>query len=195
MATNAPAAPAEPDSAAPQDQAPKKKFSLSGKKVKILALLLVVMGAQTAVVYLILPAPTNGAAESAGHDAEHGEASSSGHGDGHLAGRGGTEEVEISDFSSSVSANSGGSIIFVTFRLFATVPSSSRADFEKYITQSHKARVHQAVVKVIRMSSMDDLNDPQLDVFKRNLRTEINNVLPQRYVNEVVISEFRTMEQ
>ncbi len=101
----------------------------------------------------------------------------------------------VSDFSSSVSTNGGGTIFFVTFKLYAIIPSSSSADFTKVINESHKARVNQAVVKVVRMSSMEDLNDPHLEVFKRNLRSEINNILPQRFVEEVIISEFRTMEQ
>ena len=34
------------------------------------------------------------------------------------------------------------------------------------------------------------MRDPQLDLFKRNLKTEINNVLPERYVQEIIVFEF-----
>ena len=196
MATSAPAETTHPAAGAESQPAPKKKFDLNSKNVKILALLLVVMGAQTAVVYLILPSPSDG-----GHDAAvehegdgHGDAHGSGHG-GHGGSHGDTEEVEIADFSSTVSTNGGGTIFFVTFKLSATVAKSIREEFVTLVTLSHKARVNEAVVKVIRKSSMEDLNDAELDVFRRNLRSEINNILPQRYLDEVIISEFRTMEQ
>ena len=194
MATNAPAEAANPAAGAESESAPKKKkFDLSSKKVKIMALLLVVMGAQTAVVYLILPSPSD-----AGHDAaaEHeGGGHGNAHGGGHGGSRGDTAEVDIADFSSTVSTNGGGTIFFVTFKLSATVAESVREEFVTLVTQSHKARVNEAVVKVIRKSSMEDLNDPELDTFRRNLRSEINNILPQRYLDEVIIGEFRTMEQ
>lgn len=176
------------------EQAPAKKFSLGSKKVKIGALLLVVMLVQTAVVYLVLPRPTSGA-----HDEEADEHAAGSNSHGHGGGHGGKStgaagEVLIGDFSSSVTA-SGGTIMFVTFELHAVVSGSQRDEFATLVNDTYKARVQQSVVKVIRMASMDELNDPQLDVLKRNLRTEINNVLPQRFVNEVIISEFRTMEQ
>lgn len=191
-------APADPAGAPHEggEQAPAKKFSLGSKKVKIAALLLVVMGVQTAVVYLVLPRPTSGAQEEEGDEhAAHG-GDSHGHGDSHGGhGKGGAAgEVFIADFSSSVTA-SGGTIMFVTFTLHAVISSSSKDEFSTLVSDTYKARVQQSVVKVIRMSSMDELNDPNLDVLKRNLKTEINNVLPQRFVNEVIISEFRTMEQ
>ena len=59
----------------------------------------------------------------------------------------------------------------------------------------YKARIKQAVVKVVRRSSIEDLRDPQLDLFKRNLKTEINNVLPERYVQEIIVADIRTMQQ
>lgn len=196
MSADAHAAPAEAAAVEGGEKAPAKKFSLSSKKVKIGALLLVVMCVQTAVVYLVLPRPTSGAHEEGDEHAE--AADGHGHDDGHGAGshghNGTAEEVFIADFSSSVTA-SGGTIMFVTFKLYAVVAKSSSQEFSGLVTETFKARVQQSVVKVIRMSSMDELNDPQLDVLKRNLKTEVNNVLPQRFVNEVIINEFRTMEQ
>jgi hypothetical protein len=149
--------------------------------------------------FLIIPSPSSGAHESGGehatggHDDSHGD--DGGHGGGHGSEHGGGGEVFVTEVSTSVSTNGGGTIFFVMFKLDAIVSASSKDTFSELITASHKARVKQAIVKVVRMSSMEDLNDPQLDVFKRNLRSEINNILPQRFIEEVIISDFRTMEQ
>ena len=67
--------------------------------------------------------------------------------------------------------------------------------FETAANQHHNARVRQAVLKVARSASLEDLNDPNLTTIKRQLREEINKVLRKSYVTEVVISDFKTMEQ
>ena len=56
-------------------------------------------------------------------------------------------------------------------------------------------RVRQAVVKVARSSNREDLEDPNLSTMKRLIREEINKVLRKSFIIEVVISDFRTMEQ
>lgn len=103
-------------------------------------------------------------------------------------------EVEIGNFSSSIELDDG-ILWFVSFRLHAMVNSSAKTHLTEAVNESYKARVKQAVMKVLRMSSIADLRDPQLDLLKRNLKTEVNNVLPSRYIQEIIVSEIRTMQQ
>ncbi len=104
-------------------------------------------------------------------------------------------EVEIDTFSISNSLAAPGSVIHVSFKLVATVASGQETAFGELVTQGKQARVRQAVIKVARSASLEDLQDPDLNVFKRQIKEEINKVLQKSYVNDVIVSTFRTMEQ
>lgn len=167
---------------------PSRKFGFGGKKFKILALLLVVMSAQAAAMYLLLPQPTAETAQGEGGigpDAGRNDASES---------EFDTVEIKIDSFNSTNSNSPDGGSIHVSFVLYATVASDVQFVFNDAIS-SHKARVSQAIIKVIRMSSREDLRDPELNVVKRRIKEGVNKVLRKSYIKEVVISEFKTMEQ
>jgi flagellar basal body-associated protein FliL len=104
-------------------------------------------------------------------------------------------EVTVDSFSTTNSRAAPGSVIHLTFKLTAVVAAGQDIAFENAANQHHNARVRQAVLKVARSASLEDLNDPNLTTIKRQLREEINKVLRKSYVNEVVISDFKTMEQ
>lgn len=168
--------------------APSRTFGFGGKKFKILALLLVVMSAQAAAMYLLLPQPTTELAQ--GEDGV-----GSGLGQNHTSeSEFDTVEVKIDTFNSTNSNSPDGGSIHVTFVLYATVASDVQRVFSDAIS-SHRARVSQAIIKVIRMSSREDLRDPELNVVKRRIKEGVNKVLRKSYIKEVVISEFKTMEQ
>jgi hypothetical protein len=59
----------------------------------------------------------------------------------------------------------------------------------------HTARIRQAVNKIVRSSSLEELNDPSLGTIKRLTREEINRLLRKSYVSEVVITDVRIIEQ
>jgi|HubBroStandDraft_6_1064221.scaffolds.fasta_scaffold23226_3 flagellar basal body-associated protein FliL len=170
---------------APAAEAPKKK-RFGGKRVKIAIIVVVVMALQAVAAALLLPrgqaTPAAGQAAEAGHEETHAEKAES------------LEEAEIGNFSVSIEENSG--ILWnVSFKLFAAVSEKAKNEFADAVGERYKARVKQAVVKVVRRSSIEDLRDPQLDLFKRNLKTEINNTLPERYVQEIIVADIRTMQQ
>jgi flagellar basal body-associated protein FliL len=104
-------------------------------------------------------------------------------------------EVEIDTFSVSNSVAAPGSVIHVSFKLVATVARGQETTFGELVTIGKQARVRQAVIKVARSASLEDLQDPELNVFKRQIKEEINKVLQKSYVNDVIVSTFRTMEQ
>jgi flagellar basal body-associated protein FliL len=177
-------APAAEQPAAPA--APKKKL-FSSRRLIIAGAVLGMMSVLAVVAMLLLPK---------GSSAPNGEAAEGAHPATAAGGEKaeGLSEVEIGQFSVSVEFEDG--IVWnVSFKLFAGINPQQRAEAEACFTESHKARVRQAVVKVVRMSNIKDIRDPELDLLKRNLKAEINNTLPQRYVQQVIVSEIRTMQQ
>jgi flagellar basal body-associated protein FliL len=106
-----------------------------------------------------------------------------------------TVEVEIDSFSASNSLAAPGSVIHIHFNLVATVAEGQETTFAELVSNGKQARVRQAVIKVTRSASLEDLQDPELNVFKRQIKEEINKVLHKSYINDVIISSFRTMEQ
>jgi flagellar basal body-associated protein FliL len=180
-------APAAKADAPAAEVAPKKKL-LGSKKVKIALIVVVVMALQAVAAFLLLPkgqaTPAAGQSAEASHGGEEPKAEKTDN----------LFEAEIGSFSVSLEENSG--ILWnISFKLYATVAKEAKSEFEELVGERYKARIKQAVVKIVRRSSIEDLRDPQLDLFKRNLKTEINNVLPERYVQELIVFDIRTMQQ
>ena len=102
-------------------------------------------------------------------------------------------EVEVGTFSVSVEPDDA-QMWNVSFKLFATVSSDAQGHFAD-ASERFKVRLRQAVVKVVRMSSIKDLRDPQLELMKREMKSQLNNVMPEPYIQEVIVSEIRVMQQ
>jgi flagellar basal body-associated protein FliL len=171
----------------PAAEQPKKK-RFGGKRLKIGIIVPVVIALQAVAAMLLLPkgqaTPAAGQAAEAGHSAEEPKAEKPDN----------LVEAEIGSFSVSLEENS--SILWnISFKLYAAVSPDAKNEFADAVGERYKARIKQAVVKVVRRSSIEDMRDPQLDLFKRNLKTEINNVLPERYVQEIIVADIRTMQQ
>ena len=184
MAPTSPENPA-PKADAPAPAAPKKK-RFGGKRLKIALIVLGVMAVQAVAAALLLPRGQTAAAS--GQEAGHGTE------DARTEKPENLRESEIGSFSVSLEQNND-LLWNVSFKLFAAVAPDAQAELTEAVSDRYKARVKEAVVKVVRRSSIDDLRDPQLDLFKRNLKTEINNVLPERYVREIIVADIRIMQQ
>jgi len=102
--------------------------------------------------------------------------------------------VEIGSFNCTNSRADPGSTIHVSIKLHAIVSRDQEEWFNQAI-KLHKARVQQAIIQIARSSNLDDLNDPKLVTMKRLFREEINKVLRKSFIIEIVISDFRIMEQ
>jgi flagellar basal body-associated protein FliL len=103
-------------------------------------------------------------------------------------------EMEIGTFNCS-NNQADGSVVHISFRLFATIADGQQAAFEEIVQNRMNARVRQAVGKVVRSSSMEDLDDPDQGVIRRQLKEEINKVLRKSFVNEVILVDFRMLQQ
>lgn len=162
----------------------------AGKKLKILSLLLVVVAAQVGLIYFLVPAPVESASGAETEDHALG-----GHEAGEAASQTDTVEVVIDDFNVTNNKASTSSVIHITFKLVAIVSRAAEHDFKTAANELHRARVRQAIVIVARSCSLADLDDPHLVSLKRQIREEINKVLRKSAVIEVVINDFKTMEQ
>ena len=193
------AAPAAHDAAAPAAGGGK------GGMMKMIIIIVVVMSLEAVGLFFMLckgssPAATSEHADEESHDA-HGAsgAHGGGHGGhgGHDAAAGDSEstEVTLETFMTTNNKASPGSIIHMTFRLVCIVATAQRTAFEHAANEEHRHRVRETVLKVARSASMEDLSDPDLSSIKRLFREEINKVLRKSYVTEVVISDFKTIEQ
>lgn len=168
--------------------APKRK----SKKLLIGAIVLVVVAVQAVVTYLVLGRHP-GAETGDGHgEKPHAEAAA----DEHDAEGGSADvaEVRLGDFGFSNGTASPGSIMHVDFKLSAITSAKQASSLEAQV-KAREARIRQAVNRIVRSSNLDELNDPGLTTIKRQARDEINRVLQKSYVIEIVISDFRLMEQ
>ncbi len=166
------------------------KSGLLGKPIFLAVILLVVMAAEAGALLLFLPSPTatDGHGETEDGHGEHGHATE-GHDEPEAV------EVLIDSFSVTNGRAAAGATIHVTLKVTAVVPSGQQMAFEHAANQEHNARVRLAIEKVCRSANLEDLNDPNLTSIRRQLREEINKVLRKSYVTEIVISNYKTMEQ
>ncbi|MEX0703456.1 MAG: hypothetical protein WD069_15275 [Planctomycetales bacterium] len=164
----------------------RRRFALDAKKLRVLGLLAVVMLGQGLLMLLFLPAPP---AKPANEEASI--APDAAAGDLDLA----MVEVPIDAFNTTNSRATPGSVIHVSFKLVALVAANEREPFAAAVNNSYEARVREAVERVVRSTSLEDLRDPSYGTMKRRIKSDINKVLRKTYVIEAVIRDFKTMEQ
>lgn len=163
-------------------------MKLGGKGLALAGVLLLVMTAEAVALYFFFGPPPNATASAAPMAA--GEVRSY----ENAGEQPDTVEVALEAFNCTNSRVSPGSVIHVSFQLVAIVSGRQEQGFKSAMDQ-HRGRIREAVLRVARSSSLEDLNDPTLSTLKRLIREEINKILRKSYVHEVVMSDFRTMEQ
>ena len=104
-------------------------------------------------------------------------------------------EVVIDTFNVSNRVAAPGAVMHIRFKLVAGIPQGQDMSFDEAINKTMSARVREAIVGVARSCSMDDIQDPELNVIKRQIKEKINKVLRKSMVTEIFVSDFRTMEQ
>ncbi len=172
-----------------EETSKKKPGLFASKKVKVIGLVLIVMFVEALGMYFLLPTPsvageeTNGSLASSGEDSANSEEQMN------------IEEVEIGKFNTTNSIAAPGSTIHVSFTLVAIVSKENAATFTTDVKEKYNWRVKQAVSKVIRSASLEDLNAASQNTISRLVREEINKVLGKSYVIRVVLGEPKTMAQ
>lgn len=106
-----------------------------------------------------------------------------------------TTEMDITPtFNCTNSLSNQGQSLHVSFNLCVEVPSNLTEQFNE-AKKAHKNRIRQQVITIIRSAALEDLNDPNLSMIKRQIREEINKILSQSYIRSVIITDYRKMEQ
>ena len=165
------------DDAPAADEAEKPAGKAAGM-VKVAGLVLTVMLVEAGVLWVVL-APAEAAAVEDLPAAEIEDVA----------------EVAVDEFSTTNARAVPGRLTHLTFTLTAVVPADRTADFETAVGVEHSARVREAVLEVARAAGSDDLDDPRLAAFKRDLADAVNTVLREDLVREMAVSRFKAMEQ
>lgn len=181
----------QPDPTEEEREPEHSKSGFRSRQLKMLVLLVVVMAAEAAGFYLLIPPPAPAEKEGSTPSAMADEAAMV----GQSRLESDTVEVPIGTFNCTNSRANPGAVNHVTFSLAAVVAADQAARLDRRVNKQHKARIRQAVIKVVRSANLEDLDDPNLSAIRRLIREEINKVLQQSMVNEIVISEFTRMEQ
>ncbi|QDU79125.1 hypothetical protein Pla110_08300 [Polystyrenella longa] len=181
------------DEASTEEEIVTETSGSSSKLIKIGGLLAVVLGLQVVVVWWLLSRPSVPATPQT-----DGELIESQFSDDNFDSGGSSvtdEEVPIDSFNCTNTSAIDEGVIHVSFHLAATTSPSNRAGFELAVTQSAERRVKEAVERVARNAPYDDLKDPYLASIKRQIKDEINKVLRKSYVNDILLTEFKIIEQ
>lgn len=131
-----------------------------------------------------------------GHDAhaepaeEHGDA----HG-GHGAAPGpGQVEVDLGEFSVSSYQAERGRTLFVSFHLYALLPSArERTMTSQFEAQKH--RIREKVLVLFRGATLAELSEPELGSLKGQTLETLNACFTKPLLEEVMFSDFVIVEQ
>ena len=83
----------------------------------------------------------------------------------------------------------------MSFTLVVTVSKGVEETFSQKARKDNKFRIKESINRVIRGASIKELDDPELDTIKRRIRDEINKILNQSFVQDVIVTDFRKMDQ
>lgn len=155
--------------------------------IKIGVLLAIVLAIQVTVVLMFVNPQVSGPAEIIGDPSLIAEESES-IGDN-------IDEVEIGSFQCANTTAIPSSIVHVNFKLCALVTRAKKDLFKDTVNGASNKRVREAVEKVARSATLDDLNDASLNSIKLQIKEEINRVLRKSYVEQSIIYDFTIMEQ
>ncbi|MCH8829344.1 MAG: hypothetical protein IID45_07175 [Planctomycetes bacterium] len=179
MATVATDDPQHDDDSQPQESSSARKSFLSSKKIKILALLVLVMGVEAALFLMLVP--------------QHSGGSGSGAGGG--SGLDEIETVEVSLGKIDISNNKAtvGVTISVQFNLLVEISKDQATAFDLLANRQRKGLVKSVVDTVVGSAHLEALYDPAHRLIARSIKEEINKALKKSYVIRVHITGWRNM--
>lgn len=164
-------------------------MKLNMKAIIIAGVVVVAMVLEAVVIFMMMPA-NSPATAAAAEDAEASVETEIPEGP-----KDDLTEVAIDSFNCTNNVVAPGSVIHLSFKVIGVVPAKLQQSFDENANKTHKTRVRQVIERIARSSSLEDLNDPNLGTIKRLIREETNKTLGRSYVSEVVITEFRMLEQ
>jgi flagellar FliL protein len=104
------------------------------------------------------------------------------------------EEVDLGEYSVTVTQPNGASALRVDFHLFGTAPEKE-TEHVKTLVERHINRFRDLVLFEIRNSSPNDLADPGLALIKRRILEKSNTLFGSPLLKSIVFSQFSYFEQ
>ena len=104
-----------------------------------------------------------------------------------------TVEVKIDDIQVTNTAPEN-SDLHLEFTLAAVVSRNAQDDFKEAVNDLLKYRVRQAVERVCRSATREELEDPVQSTLKRLMKEEINKILGKSYIIDIIISGYQIRE-
>jgi flagellar basal body-associated protein FliL len=163
-------------------------MKLNTKTLIIGGIVLLAMAMEAVVIVMLMPAsPATATAEEGAENPEE-EAEDAAVTDEF-------EECPIESFNCTNNKVAPGSTIHLSFKVIGVVPKKQKIAFNEGVSKTYKTRVVQEIERIARSARMEDLHDPSLNAIKRQIREVVNKILGKSYITEVVITDFRLMEQ
>jgi flagellar FliL protein len=162
-------------------------------KIMVLGLVVVVIAVECLVAYLCIPAASDSAsaAGNAGKppaDRKKGEAEPAGEG-----GDAANVEVDLKEFSVTIYQPASNSTLRIDFHLYGIVAASDKKDFDK-LFESNQNRFREQVRVAVCSAEMADLTEPGLSLIKRKILEGAKNIFGKPLLQELVISDYSSLE-
>lgn len=166
------------------------------------AFVVVVVTAECAAAYFLLPSPQAVAAMAAEQvkktegeekkkEGEHGHGHDHGDEKDHGAA---TVEVDLGKFAITSSQPQSNALMRISFSLWGAVEEAHLHEFQE-LYERHKHRLRQEVIFIVRQTDVDGLTDPNLVLLKRRIQDKANFILGENLLHGVVFSEFSFIDQ
>jgi hypothetical protein len=102
-------------------------------------------------------------------------------------------EVDLKEYSVTVYQPASNSTMRIDFHLHGIVASSDKQEFDR-LFELNQSRFREQVMVVIRSAEMADLTDPSLRSIKRTMLEKVRNILGKPLLQELVISDYSSLE-
>lgn len=187
------------DPATNNDPPAAGKPSLFGK-IKVLAIVAVLVGGECFVAYLFLPSAADVSAQAAAAAGNKPKAEAPKHAepaepvDEQEPVKKEQAEVNLGQFGVSAFQPGSGSTLRIDFRLFGMVAARDEKEFTK-LKEENLHRFRDQVIITLRSAEPADLTDPDLSTIKRRIVDRSNRVLGKSLLRGVVFSDFSCIEQ
>lgn len=103
-------------------------------------------------------------------------------------------EVELGDYTITVSQANSNLALRVDFQLYGTVIEKEKGQLESAM-ERNKHRFRDQILIEIRNSDVEDLSDPALGLIKRRILEKSNALLGKPLLQSIVFSQFSYIEQ
>jgi flagellar FliL protein len=165
-------------------------------KLKILALVAVVIVLECLAAYMYLPSATQtaalaGAVVQPPADAKAKDAAAK-PAEEHAAPD--EIEVDLGEFCVTAFQSISNTTLRIDFHLFGTVKTENQKEFLK-LMEENKHRFREQVLVTVRGAEITDLTDAGLGLMKRRILDRANHTLGKPVLQTVVISDFSFVEQ